>query len=121
MPSIYFHYINEYKKKYEDKYGEMFYPQPQHFKQVKPLVDGIEDFEGITLDEWTARLKVYFNSDDDWVRGCKHNLSVFIKHFHRFIPEKKVERRADSEMIIHCAECGKDHPATYRCWLVEAE
>jgi hypothetical protein len=73
----------------------------------------------ITLDEWTARLRCFFESNDEWVKGCKHNLSVFIKHFHRFIPMKKPKRVSDAKIIIQCNECGKAHPATYQCWVRE--
>jgi hypothetical protein len=117
MPSVYFHFINEYKNKYEKHYDQIYYPQPQHFKQIKPLVDGIEGFDGITLDEWAARLKVYFESNEEWVIGCKHNLSAFIKHFHRFIPKRIKKQKEPSEVMIHCTECHKDHPATYQCWV----
>ena len=110
VANIYYQVLKMYADHYEKEYGEEFYPQPHHFKQCRDFLDVQEGFRPIPLDEVARRLPIFFQ--DPFWRKCKHNISKFFEHFHRFIPEKA--RRKASPMIrralrVFCSDCDTEH------------
>ena len=116
MANIYFQVFEMYGKHYKREYGEEFYPQKHHFKQCKDFLDVQEGFKPIPLDEVERRLPIFF-ADPFW-RGCKHNITKFFEHFHRFIPERarhKAPPTIRRELRVFCSECDTEHNAHELC------
>ena len=110
MANIYYQVFKMYAEHYEREYGEEFYPQKHHFKQCKDFLDVQEGFKPIPLDEVARRLPIFF-ADPYW-RGCKHNITKFFEHFHRFIPEKarrKAPPTIRRELRVFCSDCDTEH------------
>ena len=118
MSSPYYSLLKIYGDKYKEKYGSDFFPQKHHFAQAKELLTVPEDFDPPSMDEVISRLNFFFDQNDDWIISCKHNFSVFVKHFHRWIPQQKKSRKEKSKqtvLIISCMDCGTEHLSTVLC------
>ena len=114
MANIYYQVLKMYADNYEKEYGEEFYPQPHHFRQCKEFLEVHEGFNPIPLDEVARRLPIFFK--DPFWRGCKHNISKFFEHFHRFIPEKAKPRPSNrSTNKIQCVDCHTEHDPHILC------
>ena len=116
VANIYYQVLKMYADHYEKEYGEEFYPQPHHFKQCRDFLDVQEGFRPIPLDEVARRLPIFFQ--DPFWRKCKHNISKFFEHFHRFVPEKarpRVQQSNKSTIRIRCVECETEHDPTVLC------
>lgn len=117
MSSIYFSVLKLYGEFYERKYGNKFYPRPYHFRQAKELLEVREGFESPPLDEITERLGTFFSKNDDWIVDCRHNFSVFVKHFHRWIMPGRKEKKNETIMDIRCSECHSVHSSIEVCLI----
>ena len=66
--------------------------------------------------EWSKRARYFLRQEDDWITGCKHNLHVFIKHFHRWIEPPKPKQVRGAK---RCGYCNEIHPVHIICFEQE--
>jgi hypothetical protein len=98
----------KYAHLYAKVYGEKWMPTSEHIGQTLTLLKSpVPGFDAYTPNDMTARLEVFFNTKEDWLVSCKHNYSVFIRHFHRWIPKKA--------MVIHRVSFDTTEPVCQDC------
>jgi hypothetical protein len=68
------------------EYQEKWIPSSEHIalglELFKPPMPG---FNAYDVDDAIRRNDIFFRCRLDWVVGCKHNFSVFVKHFAKWI------------------------------------
>jgi hypothetical protein len=126
------------------EYHEQWMPSSEHITQglelFKPPMPG---FEGYSVDDAIKRNDAFFRCRESWTVGPRHNFSVFVKHFQRWIPAKasdtsqrqgagKVSDTSHSERCTDhpkerlvdgmcpvcypvCAKCGQRHTPKETC------
>lgn len=94
-------------------YKERWKPNDSNLEEAYSLFRAPEGFEPYTLDEIIRRQKVFWRCKDDWLVGCKHNFSVFVRHIHRWLPAQKktpliLPLKSKGEKVWQCPECGNE-------------
>jgi hypothetical protein len=69
-------------------------------------------FQGYSVDDAIRRNDAFFRCKESWTVGPRHNFSVFVKHFQRWIPtparQSIVETHRDASLAVR--ETCPDHP-----------
>lgn len=82
--------LANYALRYQGEYGERWVPSDDHVRDAveffRPALPGLATY---TAEEACGRLDLFFKTKEDWVVSCRHNFSVFLKHFHRWVIVKK--------------------------------
>lgn len=102
-------------------YKERWMPTQDHIRVTLELFKSpIAGFDAYTSDDALTRLDNFFKCKETWLVASRHNYSVFIKHFHRWVDPKKTTSAQTSRGEIAprnaCQDCGTEMPASGICF-----
>jgi hypothetical protein len=125
-------------------YHARWVPKDENIKETLDLLKSpLPGFDPYTKKDMLERLRAFHKCRETWLVSCKHNYSVFIKHFHRWLPAAPVtpQRTASvppsgatrpyrcpecnnelptpgeicEKCFPHCPECGEQHSKSDTC------
>jgi len=100
----------KYAQLYAATYKQRWMPSNEQISETLQLLKSpLPGFQPYTTEDLIARLEVFFKAKDQWLVSCCHNLSVFVKHVHRFIPANAiVQSRVSFRQRKVLCDCGNE-------------
>jgi len=96
-----------YKQLYEQHYGGSWKPSDEHiYGTINLFKSSLAGFEPYNLQDILQRLEIFFQQKDDWIVVTRHNYNVFLKHIHRWVPKRTIEKQKVDIDCYQC-DCGK--------------